>query len=45
MDIKSLSSRQVRCTQKLSWYHLQINYYQKNTNGAAGTLSCFLQRN
>ena len=28
MDIKSLSSRQVRWAQELSWYYFQINYCQ-----------------
>ena len=39
MDIKSLSSRQVRWAQKRSHYHFQIDYYQDKANGAADALS------
>ena len=38
MDMKSLSSRQVRWAQKLSRYHFQIDYCQGKANGAADTL-------
>ncbi len=44
MDIKSLSSRQFRWAQKLSWYHFQIDYCQEKVNVIANTLSRFLQR-
>ena len=44
IDTKSLSSRQVRWTQELSRYHFRINYRQGKANGAADTLSCYLQR-
>ena len=39
MDTKSLSSKQVQWVQKLSRYHIQINYCQNKANGAADTLS------
>ena len=45
MDIKSLSSRQVRWAQELSRYHFQIDYCQGKANGAADALSRFFQRN
>ena len=45
MDIKNLSSCQVWWAQKLSWYHFQIDYCQKNASRVADTLSRFLQRN
>ena len=45
MDMKSLSSRQVRWAQELSRYHFQIDYRQGKGNGAADALSRFLQRN
>ena len=44
MDIKSLSSRQVRWAQKLSWYHFQIDYRQGKANATANASSQFLQR-
>ena len=43
MDIKSLSSRQVRWAQKLSHYYLQINYCQGKVNGAVDALSQYPQ--
>ena len=45
MDIKSLSSRQVRWAQKLSRYHFQIDYCQGKANRAADALFRFFQRN
>ena len=45
MDIKSLSSRQVRWAQKLSRYHFWIDYCQDKANGAADALFRFFQRN
>ena len=45
MNIKSLSSRQVRWAQELLRYHFQIDYCQGKANGAANALSRFLQRN
>ena len=45
MDMKSLSSRQVRWAQELSRYHFRIDYCQGKANGAADALSCFPQRN
>ena len=45
MDIKSLSSKQVRWAQKLSRYHFRIDYCQGKANGAADVLSRFSQRN
>ena len=44
MDIKSLSSRQVRWAQELLKYHFRINYCQSKANGAANALSRFPQR-
>ena len=44
MDTKSLSSRQVRWVQELSWYHFQIDYHQNKANGTADAHFCFLQR-
>ena len=44
MDIKSLSSRQVRLAQKLSWYYFWIEYQQGKANAAADALSQFPQR-
>ena len=44
MDIKSLSSRQVRWAQKLSRYHFQIDYCQSKTNGATNALFQYPQR-
>ena len=45
MDIKSLSSRQVRWAQELSQYYFQIDYRQGKANAAADALSQILQRN
>ena len=45
MDTKSLSSRQVRWAQELSWYYFQINYHQGKANAAADALLRFLKRN
>ena len=45
MDIKTLSSRQVYWAQELSCYHFCIDYQQGKANGAADTLSRYLQRN
>ena len=42
MDIKNLSSKQVRWAQKLSQYYFQIDYYQDKANVAADALSRFL---
>ena len=44
MDIKSLSSKQVRWAQELSQYHFQIDYRQGKPNGAADALSQYPQR-
>ena len=44
MDIKSLSSRQVRWAQELSRYYFQIDYQQGKANRAANALSRFPQR-
>ena len=44
IDTKSLSSRQVWWAQKLSWYHIRINYRQDKANTAADALSRFPQR-
>ena len=44
IDIKSLSSRQVRGAQELSRYHFQIDHRQGKANRAADTLSRFPQR-
>ncbi len=44
MDIKSLSSRQVRWAQELSRYHFRIDYRQGKANAAADPLSRFPQR-
>ena len=45
MEMKSLSSRQVRWAQELSCYHFRIDYWQVKANGAANALSWYLQRN
>ena len=45
MDTKSLSFRQVRWAQELSKYYFRIDYCQGKRNGAADTMSRFLQRN
>ena len=44
MDMKCLSSRQVRWAQELSQYHFRINYRQGKANGAADTLSRYPQQ-
>ena len=44
MDTKSLSFRQVRRAQKLSYYHFQIDYYQGKANGAVDVLFWYSQR-
>ena len=44
MDTKSLSSKQVRWTQKLSRYHFRIDYCQSKANAAADALSRFSER-
>ena len=44
IDIRSLSSRQVRWAQKIFWYYFQIDYHQRKANGATNTLSQYLQR-
>ena len=44
METKSLSSRQVRWTQKLSCYHFQINYRQGKAKKAADALFRYLQQ-
>ena len=45
MDIKSLSFRQIRWAQELSWYHFQIDYCQEKAHRAADALSRFFQKN
>ena len=45
MDIRSLSSRQVRWAQELSKYYFWIDYYQSKANGAADALFRFPQKN
>ena len=44
MDIKSLSSKQVRWVQKRSHYHFWIDNCQGKANVAADILSCYPQR-
>ena len=44
MEMKSLSSKQVRWAQKLSCYYFQIDYYQDKANGVIDTLSQYLQQ-
>ncbi len=44
MNMKSLSSRQVRWAQKSSRYHFRIDYQHGKTNGAADALSRYPQR-
>ena len=44
MDMKSLSYRQVRWAQELSWYHFWIDYCQDKVNAAVDALSRFPQR-
>ena len=41
MNMKSLSSHQVRWAQELSRYHFQIDYQQGKANGSADALSRF----
>ena len=43
MDMKSLSSKQVRWAQKLSCYYFQIEYCQDKANKAVDALSWYLQ--
>ena len=45
MDKKSLSSKQVRWAQKLSRYHLLIDYCLGKANGAADALFQYPQQN
>ena len=45
MNIKSLSSRQVRWAQELFQYHFRINYRQGKANAAADALLKFPKRN
>ena len=44
MDTKSLSSRQVRWAQRLSWYHFYIDYQHRKANVAADALFSFPYR-
>ena len=44
MDTKSLSSRQVRWVQELSWLYFRIDYCQGKANAATDAMSKFLQR-
>ena len=44
IDIKSLSSRQVRWAQKLSRYYFRINYHQDKVNVGIDALSRFPQK-
>ena len=44
IDIKNLSSRQVRWAQELSQYYFQVDYCQGKANAAADALSRFPQR-
>ena len=44
MNTNSLSSRQVRWAQELSWYHFQIDHRQGKANAAADGLSRFPQK-
>ena len=44
MDMKSLSSSQVRLAQELSRYHFRFDYCQGKANGAVDALSRFFQR-
>ncbi len=44
IDMKSLRSCQICWAQKLSQYHFQIDYCQRNTYAVADTLFCFLQK-
>ena len=45
MNIKNLSSKQVRCAQELSYYYFRIDYCPSKANWAANALSQYLQRN
>ena len=45
MDMKSLSSRQIRWAQELSRYHFRINYCQGKANGTVDALSRFPRLN
>ena len=45
MNTKSISSRQVRWAQKLSYYHFWIDYHKGKANGAANALSQYPQQN
>ena len=45
INMKSLSSCQVRWAQELSWYYFWIDYCQKKANRAADVLSRFFQEN
>ena len=45
MDMKSLSSHQVRWGQVLSRYYFRIDYCQRKANGTIDELSYFSQRN
>ena len=44
IDTKSLSSRQVRWAQKLSYYHFWKDYCQSKANGAVDALSWYSQQ-
>lgn len=44
MDIRNLSSCQVRWVQKLSHYHFKINYHQNKVNEVGEVLSQFLYK-
>ena len=44
MDTKSLSSRQVRWAQELSWYYFQIDYCQGKANATADALLKFSKK-
>ena len=44
INTKSLSSKQIPTAQELFHYHFQIDYYQGKANGAADTLSWYLQQ-
>ena len=44
MNMKSLSSRQVRWAQELLWYCFQIDYCQDKANAAADALLRFFQK-
>ena len=44
MDTKSLSFRQVRWAQELSFYYFQIDYYQGKANKAADALFQYFQQ-